>query len=266
MEQGAPPADPLRAFLSGKREHKRHAVSLPIELVGQQWEFSGRCIDVSDGGALLALPEISLDRALADGDDDYLSVLHRELSTGFDIRFVHNGVVVESELVRLSTAAGQSGLLYLGCRFQHALAPTQRLRLGVDASGGPGGAVDAPWLEAAPLERLPLEPRPGRMASALIFDGSPVLAGPRFAAEAIGLGDRALAVRIPGVDPSEVTMCLGTLGFEFHLVSGGKAVWTGQASLVAARYLDTPEGGVELVMLADSRPPRAARALFTKRR
>lgn len=232
--------------------------------MGHQWAFSGRCIDVSDGGALVAVPEISLDRALEE-DDDYLGVLHRELAAGFDIRFIHNGVAVESELVRLSTAVGQSGLLYLGCRFRHDLAPTQRLRLGVDASGGPGGAVEAPWLEAAPLERLPLERRADRMGSVLIFDGSPVLAGPRFAAEAIGLGDRALAVRIAGADPSEVTMCLGTLGFEFQFVARGKTVWTGHATLVAARYLDAPEGGVDLVMLADSRPPRGARALFRKR-
>lgn len=266
MEQGAPPADPLRAFLSGKRKHKRHEVSLPIEIMGSRHAFSGRCIDVSDGGALLAVPEVSLDHAAQEGDEDYLTVLQRELQDGFDISFVHNGVVAEGELVRLSMPTGKEGLLYLGCRFRGDLSPHQRTKLGVDPVGTAGGAVEAPWLEAAPVERLPLEAKPGRPTTVLIYDGSAAMAGPRFAAQALGLGDRALAVRIDGADPSDVTSCLGTEGFEVHVVAGGKTVWTTEATLVAARYLDAPDGGVDVVMLSAKAPVRAARRLFRKRR
>ncbi|MDJ0973126.1 MAG: PilZ domain-containing protein [Planctomycetota bacterium] len=268
MTPQATGTDPLRTFLSGKRRHKRHPVSLAIEVSGRRHQFPGRCLDVSVGGALIAIPEYHLDRAIGASTDGYLSVLDRELNDGFDVSFLHNGVVVEARLIRLSMGAGQGSMLKIGCEFVEPLTGHQLAQLGVEAmlADGAPAAVEAAWQEAAPAKRLPFEPKPGMHAAVLLFDESPTVCGPRFSGHIVAMGARTLGVRIDGVDPQQVTSRLGTEAFRFHVVASGGAIWEASATVVAARYLDRPDGGAEIALLADTTPNRKTKRLFRKRK
>lgn len=261
-------ADPLRTFLSGKRRHKRHQVSLAIEVSGRRTQFPGRCLDVSLGGALIAIPEYHLDRAIGARSDGYLAVLDRELNDGFDVSFLHNGVVVEARLIRLSLGAGQGSMLKIGCEFVQPLTSAQLAQLGVDAvlADGVPAAVETAWLDAAPATKMPLEPKAGRHAAVLLFDESPTVCGPSFSGEIVAMGHRTLAVRIDGVDPQQVSARLGTEAFRFHVIADGGVVWQSHATIVAARYLDRPDGGAEIALLIDTAPNRRTRRLFRRRR
>lgn len=131
MSSEAPPTDPLRALFSGRREFKRHPVSVAATLAGQEREFEAHCVDASAGGALLAVARDSLERAFENDKDDFLSVIGREFQGGLLLQFVQHGFIIEAEIVRLSLPSGQADTLYLGVSFCEALTATARNQLGM---------------------------------------------------------------------------------------------------------------------------------------
>lgn len=130
MSQGVPATDPLRVFLSGKREHERHPISMSVELGGLRHQLKGRLEDISLGGALVALSRHGLDQ-LETPDEDVFQLVVGELAEGFDLQFPDAGVVVEARPVRLCIPAGNEDVLFLGCRFAEALSERLRQRLGL---------------------------------------------------------------------------------------------------------------------------------------
>ncbi len=264
MDSSAPASDPLRLFLSGKRLHKRYEVDKPVEISGAGARFQARAKDLSVGGALIAITEA----AVADGSrkgEDILDTLNRCLSDGFDLHFADEGAVVEGRMVRLSLLAGQAGVFLIGCQFVELLGANQQEQLGLASLCAEGGENREP-LEAMPDDELPLEPRPGHIVHALVYASDDSLAGPRYAARVVGLGKGALRISIDSTDPRSVQEALGDEGFELRFVGAKGLMWTSEASLVGARFLDVPGGGVELALQIDRPPARAVRRAFRKRR
>ena len=130
MSQGVPATDPLRVFLSGKREHERHGVSMSVELGGLQQQFAAHLVDLSIGGALIALSHVRLDAMCGEGEDVF-QLVAGELAEGFDLQFLDAGVVVEAYPVRLCIPSGEEDGVYLGCRFTEELSANLRERLDV---------------------------------------------------------------------------------------------------------------------------------------
>ncbi len=129
MSQGVPATDPLRVFLSGKREHERYVVSITVEVGGVRNQFGARCVDISHGGALLALSLDALESHRRQ-DEDAFGVVAREFSEGFDVCFLEEGIAVEAHAVRLCIPPGGDGLVYLGCRFAESLSAGLQDKLG----------------------------------------------------------------------------------------------------------------------------------------
>ncbi len=261
--------DPLRAFLSGKRKSERHVVSLPLTISGVEAEFNATAVDLSDGGVLACIAESELQAVSSGKSGDYLGAIQNNFRDGFDVHFTSCQVVLEAELVRMSVQPGEEGVMFLGCRFRHEVSQEQRAILGLAGTVITEDGVDVmpTWLEVAPMEHMPFEPRPGRQTYALVYDQSDHLAGPRYAARVTGLGEAALGIRIDHVDLSNVTRRLGNGSqFKVSIVQGSKQLWESAATLVAARYLDTPGGGVEVALLASDAPGRAVTKHFRKRR
>jgi hypothetical protein len=263
MEPSAPTSDPLRLFLSGKRLHKRYEVEKPVEISGAGARFQAQARDLSVGGALIAVTESAVSNCSRKGED-ILDTLNRCLSDGFDLQFAEEGAVVEGRMVRLSLLAGQAGVFLIGCQFVELLGKTQQELLGLTALCSESGE-NLESLESKPIPDLPLEPRPGQVVHALVYADDDSLAGPRFAARVVGLGKNALRISINNVDPRTVQEALGDQGFELRFVGGKGLLSTSQASLVGARFLDMPGGGVELALVLERTPARAVRRAFRKR-
>ena len=264
MDSSAPASDPLRLFLSGKRLHKRYEIDKPVEISGAGARFEARAKDLSMGGALIAITESAVARGSRKGED-ILDTLNRCLSDGFDLHFAEEGAVVEGRMVRLSLLAGQAGVFLIGCQFVELLGANQQEQLGLTVLGSDNGESREP-LEEMPEEDLPLEPRPGQIVHALVYASDDSLAGPRYAARVVALGKNALRIKIQSTDPRAVQEALGDDGFELRFVGAKGLLWTSQASLVGARFLDVPGGGVELALHIDRPPARAMRRAFRKRR
>lgn len=264
MDSSAPASDPLRLFLSGKRLHKRYEVDKPVQISGAGARFEACAKDLSVGGALVAITESAVASGSRKGED-ILDTLNRCLSDGFDLHFAEEGAAVEGRMVRLSLLAGQAGVFLIGCQFVELLGATQQEQLGLTTLCSESGE-SREALEQLPDTELPMEPRPGQVVHALVYNQDDAIAGPRFAARVIGLGKTALRISIDSTDPRSVQEALGDAGFELRIVGGRGLLWTSQASLVGARFLDVPGGGVELALRLDSPPARAVRRAFRRRR
>ena len=103
---------------------------MSIELGGLQQQFAAHLVDISLGGALIALSHVNLDEMCADGEDVF-QLIARELAEGFDLQFLDCGVVVEAYPVRLCIPSGEEDGVYLGCRFAEELSANLQKRLGV---------------------------------------------------------------------------------------------------------------------------------------
>ena len=100
----------------------------------------------------------------------------------------------------------------------------------------------------------------------MLYDGSTELAGPRFVAEIASLGKPGFVCRLPGADVADVGERLSDAAWiGCRMVRQGKPLWQTQARLVAARYFEGAEPGVELYLETRGGPPRAARRGYRKR-
>lgn len=264
METSAPATDPLRAFLSGKRTAPRHPVALDVTLSGPEGEIPARCVDLSEGGALILVREPDLLRLHQSKESlEFFGFVERCFRDGFDVRFHASAVVVEADLVRMALEPGEENEFRLGCCFRHPLTmrQVQQLELGPHDEG----VESQVWREAAPLERLPFRPRVGLIPYLLFFDGGGDLMGPRFIGHVTGASRQALSVQIQGVRMGDVEKHLGGMkGFRIRLLFGAEALWDSTAQVMGARFLDTPDGGVELALIPDK--PLSRKALRAFRR
>ena len=257
-QQGSlPSSDPLAEFLSGKRQHQRHDVTLQVEIVGKQARLFGEAVDVSEGGARIGVKADDLE---AIGNGDVLAVMSNEFSDGFDVHFVGAKIVVEAEVIRLT---GDTETLYLGARWFHPLSANQQKALAFERVPAVDEALE---LSHAPFTELPLEPRADLPPCLLIFDDRPNTQGPRYVAHVTGLGGCTMSARIDGANPNEVSTALGAQGFRFRFLTGN-ADWDSNAELIAARFVDAPGGGAaEIALLAKNAPNRRVKRAFRHRK
>lgn len=246
--------DPLRAFLSGKRRAPRIEVSLPVVIRGSTTEVPGRTIDLSEGGTLICVQATDLGDFSAD-ELGYLRFIDEQWSDGFDVAFLDEGIVVEATVVRLAPR-DDDHVFFLGCRFTHDLSKSQQRRLGL-RDDEPGTEVNSVPIDVLPLIAAGTEP-----ISALLY--TDCSHGPRYIGRLVAAGGQALAVQIPGVTLREARRVL-KVDLSVDVRVGTKLLWSTHASFAGVRFLDRPDGGVEVALVGSDKLPRKLRKALKRR-
>ena len=101
MSQGATDKDPLRQFLSGKRRYTRFVVDFPVQLTHGEVRLVGRTVDLSRGGALVAVDPEAM-KVMGGDPEEVLSALMAAFCEGFDLKFSGLRLKAGAEMVRLS--------------------------------------------------------------------------------------------------------------------------------------------------------------------
>lgn len=261
MSSAPPLADPLRAFLSGKRRSPRVAMHLDAHVHAAALDVRARVMDVSEGGALVAISSTDLAEEGLGGGLAMMS-LHERLAAGF--RLVVHGVDLERDAVavRVATRMGENDLTYVGCRFTSPLTVAEQRRIGLLDEHRP--LVTPEWTEPILLEALPLLVRKGVCVDVFAF-GSERLAGPKFVGRLIGVGGTALCVASYIARDRGVFETVGDLPLRVELRRGGVALWTTQARPAAVRPGSQPLAPVEIDLVAEQTPPLAIRELLVPR-
>ncbi|MCA9315967.1 MAG: PilZ domain-containing protein [Planctomycetes bacterium] len=262
MSSAPPLADPLRAFLSGKRRSPRVEMRLDAHVHAAALSVRAQVMDVSEGGALVAISSSDLaEEGLADGLA--LMSLHERLAAGF--RLVLDGVGLERDAlaVRVATRMGEDDLTYVGCRFTSPLTVAEQRRIGLLDEQRP--LVTPEWTEPVLLEALPLLVRKGVCVDVFAFGGER-LAGPTFVGRLVGMGGTALCVASYIARDRGVFETVGDAPLRIELRRNGVELWTTQARPAAVRPGAEPLDPVEIGLVAEQTPPLAIRELLVPRR
>ena len=252
----APENDPLRKFLSGKRRAERRTCDLAVEVRGTGTTFTGRAIDVSEGGVMIWLDDKSIE-AVHPGMSmiEALGLVDRYFRHGAQVVFPAESLRVPSSIVRLTPPRDGRGI-YLGCRFERELTPDEAARL---------LAAKLP----PPIEPLALAPRKGDEIYLFLFPGSAVAAGPRFIARLLGLGGAELDARIEPPRPTpadEVRSELSTGSLTARAICAGATLWEGALKVVSVRPGISRTPAVDVRVSASAKFPPALVKRFEKRR
>ena len=241
--------DPLRAFLSGKRSAKRHALRLPVLLYGRAVQVCAESVDVSANGVLVA---VAIAEALpgVKGPIEVaaFSWLQQGFPDGLHIAVPAASVALHADPVRTNVDPDDPRRLLIGCRLRRALTDRELERLGLRPEEcGPENAVS----DASPERDGALRVRSSARLSVTLFTGE---ARKRIAeGKLVAVGAQSLSVRLP-VRPQDVMTHLGCLDLYFEVRRRKKLVWASNATVTA---LPTPvAGGVELGLWADTGPRR----------
>lgn len=256
-------ADQLDLLVSGKREHPRYAVELPVRIKGVNREFDAIARDLSVGGVLIELPEDELagreDAHL--GPLEQLELIETHFRDSFDVQFNSEGVVLEAALVRMSVRPEAPDHLFLGCQFAHKLTDALQKKLGVKAGdeGMPG------WQDVPELDSLPFEADPARPAYLMILDETDAVAGPRYMGPLTAMGGDLIVARIDGTTCDDVIACLAGRDLRVRVMSGARVIWEAEASICATRFMDGRRQGAEIAISPKASPGRKVRKLLRKR-
>jgi hypothetical protein len=255
--ESAPETDPLRRFLSGKRRSERQSCDLPVEVRGSGMSFTGRAIDVSEGGVLVWLDPTSLAAVHPEmGMIEAMGVVDRYFRHGAQVVFASKSLHLPCTVVRLTPPRAGGGI-HLGCRFERALTADEGARL---------LATAAP----APLAPLALAPKPGPEIYALFFPADSVAAGPRYVARLTGLSDADAEARIEPPRPTPAADVADELAkgrILARCVRGGETIWQGEVRVVSVRPAISRTPAVDVrFSSADGPFPPAVRKRFAKRR
>lgn len=262
MTTAAPVADPLRAFLSGKRATPRMSVSWPVRVSAPGVDFVGQAVDASEGGMLIGIDELRLPSGERLRGDALLLHLHDRLAGGFEVRLLDKPVCRDATPVRLGTRTGEGGMLYLGCSFLSPLTIREQRELGLlDRQR----VVTVPaWREPVYLGSLPYVADKRRPAHVMAFDAESHVVGPRFVGTLSGGSGSALAVDVRVPNERAVFDLLGTKPVELEVLANGRSAWRGEgtpAAILLGDREDCVRIGVQLAITL----PRAVRALLVPR-
>ena len=257
-----PAADPLRAFLSGKRLAPRVELDLPVEIVVGDLRLAARAVDASEGGALLALSGPSLLDAGLDGGMA-LMALHERLGAGFELQMPLAGFGRRAHPVRIATRTGDEDNLYVGCRFESPLTVLEQQRLGLL------GDVEVRCMpeaqDGAQLAALPLVVAPDHPVHVLARGAGDAILGPRFAGRLLGMGGSALALELHLPRERGIFEILGRDELTCELRDAGGVLWTVAARPTGVRLGGHPAGRVEIGLLVRATPPLALRRCLVPR-
>lgn len=261
MASAPPLADPLRAFLSGKRRSPRVEMRLRARVRAPALDVLALVVDVSEGGALVAISSADLAAEGVAGGLAMMS-LHERLATGFVLVF--DGVELERDAlpVRVATRMGEDDLTYVGCRFTRPLTVSEQRRVGLLDERRPLLTPD--WTEPVLLEALPLLVKPGVSLDVLAF-GDQHLAGPKFVGRLVGMGGTALCVASYIARDRGVFETVGDAPLRVVVRRNGADIWTTLARPAAVRPGARATDPVEIGLVADQTPPLALRELLAPR-
>lgn len=205
----APAEDPLRAFLSGKRQGERHACHLAVTLEGLLAPVAATALDLSTTGALVQIDEPAfLESEELGGTQAYLELLSLHSKEGLTLQFASHGPRVPAEVVRWTAGEAGQGVSRVGLRFGRALSDDEvrALRTGTPAREHAGqeqaerGMADR-WDADVSVSVLPLVPCRGATLEVFVFHAQRPAAGPLIVGRALGAGPAALAVRLSAHRP-----------------------------------------------------------------
>lgn len=252
----APENDPLRRFLSGKRRAERRTCDLPVEVRGTGVAFTGRAIDVSEGGVMIWLDDKSIEAVHPGmGMIEALGLVDRYFRHGAQVMFPAEALRVPVSIVRLTPPKDGSGV-YLGCRFERELTPDESARL-------------LATKQPIPIEPLALAPRKGAEVYLFLFPGTSAAAGPRFIARVLGLSGAELDARIEPPRPTsadEVRGELSTGTLTARAIHAGSTVWEGALNIVHVRPGISRTPAIDARLSTGQKFPAALVKRFEKRR
>lgn len=262
MDPEASTAASLDALVAGKRAAPRLQVRIEARVKGLQGEYPCVIHDLSQDGALVAIPVAALGHESEEplGPADQFALLEEHFRDSFDLQMTSCGVVVEAQVVRMVVTAEQTDDIALGCCFLEPLSEVQRQKLGLmDALDG----ELASWGDATLAEPLTHAADPARPVTALLSDGDWERAGPLHLGPVAAVGRRGLVLQMWGKTREQVVGQVRE-GVGVRILHGTKQLFAGGVSLVATRYIDTPRPGVEALFICRAKLPRAVRRLFRR--
>jgi hypothetical protein len=245
--------DPLRAFLWGKRQSRRHALVLDVALEGTLGAIPAMSLDVSAGGVLLRVPTDALNpRAASDGDVDPFMLVQTHLRGACRARFEKCDVKAHVEVVRLDLRPTEPEFLYVGCRFSRALDEEQLRRFALDPK------QCAPELHALPSDMMPWRARGDACIGALYADDDQ----PCFEGEVLGIGPSTLCLRLQDASEASTAANLGARELRLEVFEGDRVDWETGARLSTIGFPNDGRAGLELGLVVNGTPGKALRRRF----
>jgi hypothetical protein len=257
MDESSPPnaPDPLRAFLWGKRQSRRHPLAMDVDVRGTLCEIAAMSLDLSACGVLLRVPTAALaPDAAAEGSVDPFLLVETHFRGSCPAHFRKSGVKVHVEVVRLDLRSDEPEYLYLGCRFSRPLDDEQLQEFAL-----------APEDVAAELHALPSEMMDLRAA------GDPCICRlyaerdatvPAFEGEVLGIGEDTMCLRVEGHHAPLAALGLCAKRIRVEVFTGDQVEWRCGAWLKTIGFPDKGLSELELGLVLDKAPGPALRQRF----
>ncbi len=258
--QDAPADDPLRAFLSGKRQGERYACHVAATLEGALAPVAATVLDVSATGVLLQIDDAAFVEAEQNGGAQaYFELLSLQGRDGLRLVLDGHDLTRRVEMVRWTAGEAGQGASRLGMRFD---APLSEAELDALRTGRTAALGDPQGPAAPAAERLPWVPRRRAAPQLLVFRADQPEMGPVVAGRVLGAGPRGLALRVDGERPLlDVAGLLAGHPLAFHLVERGVPRAQGLAEVA---WILPVEGAaaVDLGLALEAPLPKAAARRF----
>ena len=247
-------ADPLRAFLWGKRQSCRHALAVDVSIRGSLVPVSALSIDISAMGVQVRVPLAALTPDSAAGDVDPFILAETHFRGPCPAQFKSRKVKVHVELVRLDYRPDEPDHLFLGFRFSHPLDARQLKRFGLSPSSV------RPESHGRPSEMLSLRAADDPVPCRIYNNGDP--SRPMFEGQVLAVGSRSLSVLLDDADIALIAKRLRGVKARIEILDGDQTAWESATWLQAIGFGDTPEAGLELGLIVETQPSPALRRRF----
>ncbi|MDF1701586.1 MAG: PilZ domain-containing protein [Planctomycetota bacterium] len=248
-------ADPLRAFLWGKRSAIRHPLALDVEVRGSQTPLRGISLDLSSGGVLLRFPvEVLQPGAAAGADIDPFVLAETHFRGACVARFRRHRLKVHLELVRLDYRPDDRQYCYVGFRFARPLMEKQLRKLGLDP------ACCGAEAHGLPSQLVDLRAADDPVVCRIYNGGDDV--HPMFEGTVLGLAKRALCLRLEDGKLALVDKRLRRVRVRVEVLEGDQPIWDSHARLQAIGLLEDDPEALELGLVLEEAPSRALRQRF----
>lgn len=263
----APPDDPLRAFLSGKRQGERHPCHVAATLEGVLAPVAVTLLDLSETGSLVQIDEAAFVEAEQQGGTHaYLELLTLHGRDGLTLAFPGHALRLTAEVVRWTAGEAGQGSSRIGLRFGRALSPDEALALRTGSPVAHAEADRAAGGMPVVAEALPWIPRRPCALHALLFRADRPEMGPLVVGRVLGAGPAALALRVDGEKPLlHVAGLLAGHALTAVLAEAGKTLWEGPAQVGWVLPVADATRAVDVGLACTDPLPRSAGKRFRAR-
>ena len=228
-----------------RRAWQRVATNHRVVLAGPAGTYVAQAVDLSRGGALLAIE----DPVLVGEDRHVERRVAQHFPDGLEVQFVEFDVTRRARVARVVLSPGRT--LGLGCSFDRELTTREALVLGV--------AAGETHVAEVRLGDLPFEPIPGSPLTLVLEDQVAGLSGPFALGPVLGTGEYSVDAQFPQ-DFDGLTATCGDGPFHAAVVIGLERLWEGPATLVVCEPVERVGTRVR-VLFEDSFDHRLARRL-----